>query len=105
MVNLKNKCAIVGIGETGVGKLPTMSSTGIQLEAIRLALKDAQLRPADIDGLLAIQPADDPRRSYALSMAQAAGIRPNYATDLAMGGATPSGDDSACGDGDFCRPL
>jgi acetyl-CoA acetyltransferase len=89
MVNLKNKCAIVGIGETGVGKLPTMSSTGIQLEAIRLALKDAQLRPADIDGLLAIQPADDPRRSYALSMAQAAGIRPNYATDLAMGGATP----------------
>ena len=40
MTGLKNKGAIVGIGETAVGKLPTMSSTGIQLEAIRLALKD-----------------------------------------------------------------
>src|SRR5574341_1628104 len=89
MTDLINRCAIVGIGETAVGKLPAMSSLGIQLEAIRLALKDAQLRPEDIDGLLAIQPADDPRRSYALSVAQAAGICPGYATDLALGGATP----------------
>jgi acetyl-CoA acetyltransferase len=89
MSGLKNSCAIVGIGETAVGKLPMMSSMGIQLAAVRLALKDARLRPNDVDGLLAIQPADDPRRSYALSVAQAAGIHPNYATDLALGGATP----------------
>jgi acetyl-CoA acetyltransferase len=89
MTDLKNKCAIVGIGETAVGKLPGISSIGIQLEAIRLALKDAALGPADVDGVLAIQPADDPRRSYALSVSQAAGIRPGYATDLALGGATP----------------
>jgi acetyl-CoA acetyltransferase len=89
MNSLKNKCAIVGIGETAVGKLPDMSSISIQLEAIRLALKDARLRPSDVDGLLAIQPADDPRRCYALSIAQAAGIHPSYATDLALGGATP----------------
>jgi acetyl-CoA acetyltransferase len=89
MTSPKNECAIAGIGETAVGKLPAMSSLGIQLEAIRLALNDAQLGPAEVDGLLAIQPADDPRRSYALSVAQAAGIRAGYATDLALGGATP----------------
>ena len=90
MSGLKNRCAIAGIGETAVGKLPMMSSMGIQLKAVRLALKDARLGPTDVDGLLAIQPADDPRRSYALSIAQAAGIRPSYATDLALGGATPT---------------
>lgn len=89
MIDLKSKCAIAGIGETAVGKLPEMTSLAIQLQAIRLAIQDAGLHPADIDGVLAIQPGDDPRRCYALSVAQAAGICPSYATDLALGGATP----------------
>jgi acetyl-CoA acetyltransferase len=89
MSSPKATCAIVGIGETVVGKLPEMTSLAIQLEATRLALKDAGLKPSEVDGFLAIQPADDPRRSYALSVAQAAGICPSYATDLAVGGATP----------------
>ena len=88
-MNLKGKCAIVGIGETGVGKLPEVTTLGLQLEAIRRALKDAALGPSDIDGVLAIQPNNDPQRSYALTVAQAAGIHPTYATDLASGGATP----------------
>ncbi len=82
-------CAIVGIGETAVGKLPQISTLGIQLEAIRCAIQDAGLRPSDVDGVLAIQPSNDPQRAYALSVAQAAGIVPRYATDLAVGGATP----------------
>ena len=89
MVDAKEKCAIVGVGETAVGKLPDMTTLAIQLDAVRLALQDAGLGPSDVDGLLAIQPNNDPRRSYALSVAQAAGIRPSYATDLALGGATP----------------
>ncbi len=88
-MNPKGKCAIVGVGETPVGKLPEITTLGIQLEAIRQALKDAGLGPNDVDGLLAIQPGNDPQRSYALTVSQAAGIRPSYATDLALGGATP----------------
>lgn len=88
-MNPKGACAIVGVGETAVGKLPEMTTLGVQLEAIRRALKDAGLGPKDIDGLLAIQPSNDPQRSYALTVAQAAGIHPSYATDLAVGGATP----------------
>ena len=45
MITPKGKCAIVGIGETAVGKLPEITTLGIQLEAIRLALRDAALRP------------------------------------------------------------
>ncbi len=90
MTSARGKCAIVGIGETAVGKLPEMTTLGIQLDAIRRALRDAGLGPGDIDGLLAIQPNNDPQRSYALTVAQAAGIRPSYATDLALGGATPA---------------
>lgn len=88
-MNSKGKCAIVGVGETPVGKLPEITTLGIQLEAVRRALKDAGLGPNDVDGLLAIQPNNDPQRSYALTVSQAAGIQPSYATDLALGGATP----------------
>lgn len=89
MSSAKAKCAIVGIGETAVGKLPEVTSLAIQLEALQRAIKDAGLRAADVGGALAIQPGDDPRRSYAICVAQAAGICPTYATDLALGGATP----------------
>ncbi len=89
MIYPKGKCAIAGIGETPIGKLPEMTTLGIQLEAVRRALKDAGLGPKDVDGLLTIQPSNDPQRSYALTVSQAAGIRPSYATDLAVGGATP----------------
>jgi acetyl-CoA acetyltransferase len=85
----KGACAIVGVGETAVGKLPEMTTLGVHLQAIARALHDAQLAPKHIDGLLAIQPGNDPQRSYALTLAQAAGIHPSYATDLAIGGATP----------------
>ena len=88
-MSAKGACAIVGVGETAVGKLPEMTTLGVQLEAIGRAVKDAGLGPKDINGLLAIQPSNDPQRSYALTVAQAAGIPPSYATDLAVGGATP----------------
>ena len=89
-MNPKGACAIVGVGETAVGKLPDMTTLGVQLEAIGRALKDAGLGPKQVDGLLAIQPGNDPQRSYALTIAQAARIHPTYATDLAIGGATPA---------------
>jgi acetyl-CoA acetyltransferase len=47
------------------------------------------LRPSDVNGVLCDQPNNSPQRSYALTVAHAAGIPVTYATDLAMGGATP----------------
>jgi acetyl-CoA acetyltransferase len=86
---LRGKYAIVGIGETALGKLPGRSTLSLHLEAIAAALADAGLRNSDVDGLLTNQPVHDPMRSFAGILAPAAGIRPTYVTDLALGGATP----------------
>src|SRR5688572_4319905 len=51
MGNLRGKYAIVGVGETQVGKLPDTSTLSIHLDAVKRAMADAELRPDQIDGL------------------------------------------------------
>ncbi|MBI2370787.1 MAG: thiolase family protein [Deltaproteobacteria bacterium] len=86
---LKGKFAIVGVGETKLGKLPDWTTLGLHLDAIKRAVEDAGLKIQDVDGLVTNQPLEDTHRSYAVRVAHAAGINPTYATDLALGGATP----------------
>ena len=86
---LRGQFAIVGIGETVLGKLVGRSTLSLHLEAIKAALDDCGLTMRDVDGLLTNQPINDPMRSYAVVVATAAGLAPNYATDLANGGASP----------------
>jgi len=89
-MGLRGRYAVAGIGETTVGRLPDATTSGLALEAIARALADAGLRTADLDGVIADQPGRFPHRSYALALAQSAGIAPSYATDLGMGGASPA---------------
>ena len=89
MANLSRKYAIVGVGETAVGKRPEASTHSLHLDAIRACLLDAGIGASDVDGLLTNQPLNDAHRSYAVKIAHMAGIDPRYATDLALGGATP----------------
>ena len=46
------QAAIVGIGESRVGKVPDRSALQLQTDAAQAALTDAGLRMSDIDGLL-----------------------------------------------------
>ena len=89
MANLGGKYAIVGVGETLVGKRPDATTHSLHLEAIRECLNDAGVGGAAVDGFLTNQPLNDAHRSYAVRLAHMAGITPVYATDLALGGATP----------------
>jgi acetyl-CoA acetyltransferase len=89
MSNLSGKYAIVGVGETEVGKRPDATTHSLHLEAIRGCLADAGVKTSQVDGLLTNQPLTDAHRSYAVRLAHMAGIDPNFATDLALGGATP----------------
>ena len=89
MANLGGKYAIVGVGETLVGKRPEATTHSLHLEAIRECLDDAGIRGDAVDGFLTNQPLNDAHRSYAVRLAHMAGITPVYATDLALGGATP----------------
>lgn len=50
--NLRGKVAIAGVGTTRFGKLPGFSAEDLGIEAMDLALADAGLTRADIDGLI-----------------------------------------------------
>ncbi|MBM4261151.1 MAG: thiolase family protein [Deltaproteobacteria bacterium] len=89
MGNPSGKCAIVGMGETVVGKRPDATTNSLHLEAIKASLDDAGIKASQVDGLLTNQPLNDSHRSYAVKLASMAGIDPLFATDLALGGATP----------------
>ena len=90
MANLGGKYAIVGVGETLVGKRLDATTHSLHLEAIRECLNDAGVGGAAVDGFLTNQPLNDAHRSYAVRLAHMAGVTPVYATDLALGGARPS---------------
>jgi acetyl-CoA acetyltransferase len=51
-VGVRGSAAIVGLGITEMGKVYGKSATGFAADAIALALADAGLTKADVDGLL-----------------------------------------------------
>jgi len=89
MANISGKYAIVGVAETKVGKRPDASTHSLHLECIKGCLDDAGIKATAVDGFVTNQPLNDAHRSYAVRMANMARMHPNYATDLALGGATP----------------
>jgi acetyl-CoA acetyltransferase len=52
MASLKNKTAVVGIGQTEFSKNSGRSELQLASEAIRAAIDDAGLQPTDVDGLV-----------------------------------------------------
>ena len=50
--SLRNRAAIVGIGQTEFSKASGRSELQLACEATRAALDDAGLRPQDVDGLV-----------------------------------------------------
>src|ERR687893_1580549 len=89
MGHISGRYAIVGVGETRVGKRPEASTHSLHLECIKACLEDAGIKAAEVDGFITNQPLNDAHRSYAVRMANMARMSPTFATDLALGGATP----------------
>jgi acetyl-CoA acetyltransferase len=79
---------IVGIGETKAGKREA-STHSLHLECIKACLDDAGIKASEVDGFISNQPLNDAHRSYPVRMANMARMSPTYATDLALGGASP----------------
>jgi len=83
-MSLRGKTAIVGIGEVPTRRsYPGRSMEGLCAEAARQAIADAGLRKADIEGLIVDGTAITPA-----AMAEYLGLRPVFATGVAMQGAT-----------------
>ena len=87
--SLKNKVAIVGVGESDIGKLPTMSGLGLNVQASKRALDDAGLVPQDIDGLLTAYSFTEPYTALGSSLCEYAGLTPTLCTSIVAGGASP----------------
>ncbi len=89
-MSLRNSCAIVGVGESDIGRLPHMTGLGLNAQAARRALDDAGLRPSDVDGLLTAYSMSEPYFMLGTVLAEYLGLRPAYCASLVAGGATPA---------------
>lgn len=88
-MSLKNKVAIVGVGESDIGKVPGMSGLGLNTQAMRRALDDAGLKPSDVDGLLTAYSFTESYTMLGSSMAEYTGMKPKMCASMVAGGASP----------------
>lgn len=89
MNSLKGRAAIVGVGETELGKVPNKSTMQFHVEAAKNAMADAGLGKRDIDGILTWTATSvDPMPYYFLALAEQMGMELKYGSSLDMGGGT-----------------
>lgn len=88
-MTLKNQVAIVGVGESDIGKVPHLSGLGLNAQACKRALDDAGLRPSDIDGLLTAYSFTEPYTMLGSSLCEYMGLRPRMCASMVAGGASP----------------
>ncbi len=79
---------ITGVGLTAYGKHEGSSSLDLMSKAAELAVADAGLKRADIDGILCGYSTVSPHIMLATVFAEHFGIRPAYAHAVQVGGAT-----------------
>jgi acetyl-CoA acetyltransferase len=82
------QAAIIGIGESSVGRLRGMSALRLTLEAARAAIHDAGIPARSIDGVLTRNQDMDVMYMHSQFIATHLGIQPRFTTDLNLGGAT-----------------
>lgn len=88
---LRDKYAIVGVGETTYTRGSGITTRALGSWAVRNAIADAGLRPSDIDGMLSYQSGDS---TFGPFIAGDLGIRLNFYMDVFGGG---SSTEALCG--------
>ena len=82
---LRDKYAIVGVGETPYTRGSGLTTRAMGTNAVRNAILDAGLKPSDIDGMLSYQSGDS---TFAPFIAGDLGIRLNFYMDVFGGGSS-----------------
>ena len=88
--SLKNEVAIVGVGESEIGRVPHMTGLGLNAQAAKRALDDAGLKVSDIDGLLTAYSFTEPYFMLGSVMCEYLGLKPRFNASLIVGGASPA---------------
>src|SRR5262245_11721672 len=98
--HLRDKYAIIGVGETSYTRGSGMTTRALGSWAVRNAIEDAGLRPADVDGMLSYQSGDS---TFAPFIAGDLGIRLNFYMDVFGGGSSTRSEARRVGKG--CRSV
>lgn len=88
--SLKNKVAIVGVGESEIGRVPHMTGLGLNAQAARRALDDAGLKVSDIDGVLTAYSLTEPYFMLGSVICEYLGLKPRFNASIIAGGASPA---------------
>ncbi|CAN7142210.1 MULTISPECIES: thiolase C-terminal domain-containing protein [unclassified Variovorax] len=87
--SLKNKIAIVGVGESDIGKVPHMSGLGLNAQAAKRALEESGLKVSDIDGVLTAYSFTEPYFMLGSVLCEYLGVKPRFNASVVSGGASP----------------
>jgi acetyl-CoA acetyltransferase len=82
---LRDKYAIVGVGETAYMRGSGKTTRALATWAVRNAIVDSGLKPADVDGMLSYQSGDS---TFSTFVASDLGIRLNFYMDVFGGGSS-----------------
>src|SRR6478736_9673566 len=82
---LRDKYAIIGVGETTYTRGSDKTTRALGTWAVRNAILDAGLKPSDIDGMLSYQSGDS---TFAPFIAGDLGVRLNFYMDVFGGGSS-----------------
>jgi len=85
--HLRDRYAIVGIGETAYMRGSGVTTRALGTIAVRNAIRDAGLKPSDVDGVLAYHWLQGDS-TITTSIAGDLGLRPDYHMDVFGGGST-----------------
>lgn len=88
--SLKNKVAIVGVGESDIGRVPHMSGLGLNAQAAKRALDESGLKVSDIDGVLTAYSFTEPYFMLGSVMCEYLGVKPRFNASVVSGGASPA---------------
>jgi acetyl-CoA acetyltransferase len=84
---MTRNCAVVGVGESRVGRVAGATAEGLRLEAAVAAIRDFGGDKQQIDGVIIRQPRRHPQPNYSATMAERLGLEPAYINDIGLSGA------------------
>ncbi|MBU8918853.1 thiolase family protein [Bacillus sp. FJAT-29953] len=80
--------AIIGVGDTNMGKIPNITSIEFQALAAREAIFDAGISKDEIDGVITAYSLTEPHPMPSSYLAEYLGLEPNFNTTVQLGGAS-----------------
>jgi acetyl-CoA acetyltransferase len=84
--DVRDRCAVVGVGHSRLGKVPGVSSLDLSIEAMKNAIADSGVPLSEIDGIICRGPDDS--YTHHQRIGERLGINVRFSTTMDNGGAS-----------------